>query len=186
MEVSMSRWLVSLLGVLLLVTVALGTDPALERGSVLVQGQFSYEKFTYGTSSSQEIITFTPAGYYFPIKQLGVGGRVMATARPYSATRATSIAGGPELAYFLEFPRLLVYPYVNGAVMYNHTEYENQSSIYTRSGLDIKLGIGICNIIASRVALMMEVGYKIHGELGSSNDYGQTFAVVGFGGFLNR
>ncbi len=186
---------VTLLAILFLsVNVALATESATDKGSILVSGTahagFSTQSgdlYENNDGDGQTTISFYPSGMYFFMPNLAIGGTVGFENRSWGDWSETTISIGPKVAYFFNLDSSPIHPYVAGSFRYMSCSWDTGTTDGTDDGFAFSGSGGAMLMVGDHVGLTGEVvftqtsiTYEGADESISGTTIGVRFGVIGF------
>ncbi len=184
---------------LFLVSSTYSQSYAIDKGSMLISGAFSFSSAggdLYKDSEDNNLVTMqlnTSIGYFIS-PGFNLGGKVLFARASQGDQSQTAIGIGPQVAYYFGDANTKTYPYIGASVLYVSNTYKSEYTDYygtihtsetTVSGSTIYFGGGVCQMLSKAIGLFGEIGYQIDnlsndGNSSSGNKINLTIGIAAF------
>jgi hypothetical protein len=173
---------------------AVATGGATDKGSILVYGMTSAgftsssgDLYENSDGDAQTTISFYPAGMYFFMPNLAIGGAVDFTNWSWGDFSETDICIGPAVAYFFNMNGSSIQPYVGGSFGYLSRSWDNGTADGTDDGFSFTGMGGAVFMAGDHVGFSGQVFFKQTSitpdgadDSVSGTTFGVRFGVLGF------
>jgi hypothetical protein len=158
----MKQFIMSILFIVLLTSIAFSQDYAIDKGSKIISGMGSYasqggDLFENSDGDRATTIMLMPILNYFIAPNISIGGGVAYTSKSQGDYSIHTIGIGPTIGYFIGDSNSKSYPYLAAGIRYYSMGYDDDSI----SGTDIVIGGGVIAPVKDHIGIVIEAGYHI-------------------------
>jgi hypothetical protein len=155
---------------------------AIDRGSVLLDGDASFTSNTAGVNNDDRmtLLTVRPAVQYLILPGFAIGGVVSLAHSSLNGLSSTAFGVGPAVTYFFGKGERNFYPFVSGHLNLDRVIYSGDQD--ARNVFSYRGAGGVLLMLSRSVGLTGELFYRGQNSRGNSNSnsFGLAFGVSAF------